>query len=348
MTAGVRRRSVPHMSGRGVAQQRKVHGVVRGYMAGPTASPFPTFGNKRAAASHIWRRFGRLGSYIEPFAGTASVAILSPYGAVRHEVLNDLNGYICNFFRSLRDYPARTAAAADRPTSQIDLSAAAAELVDAAPMLVERMHADLSFCEPRLAGLWVWLVCCSIDMGRHLPPTPAPPDALAELPVDGYSKPGDAARDYTPARVGCGGDRLLAWFASLSERLRQAFIINTDWSRMFSPSMLGRPLHDDPVGIFLDPPYDGSEHLYPGAQPVARDVCAKAVELGEQDDVRVCIAGYADDYDLPAGWTSVEWQRRPGMEATAGDYEYSDANAERQEVLMFSPGCIQQEQGRLV
>ena len=50
-------------------------------------------------------------------------------------------------------------------------------------------------------------------------------------------------------------DRWVPWFAALSERLAEVYIINRDWQAVVgSPSMLG-DTDGQTVGVFLDPPY---------------------------------------------------------------------------------------------
>lgn len=44
-------------------------------------APFPWFGGKSRAAHLVWERFGAVGNYVEPFAG--SLAVLGGWGGRR-------------------------------------------------------------------------------------------------------------------------------------------------------------------------------------------------------------------------------------------------------------------------
>ena len=44
----------------------------------PIPSPFPYFGGKRKIVAEVWQRFGKVGNYVEPFAGTAACLFARP------------------------------------------------------------------------------------------------------------------------------------------------------------------------------------------------------------------------------------------------------------------------------
>ena len=68
----------------------------------PLTAPFPWFGAKRRWAELVWERFGDdLGAYVEPFAGSLAV-LLHRETPVPREVVCDLDGALCNFWRALR------------------------------------------------------------------------------------------------------------------------------------------------------------------------------------------------------------------------------------------------------
>lgn len=58
------------------------------------SAPFPWFGGKRKVAAEVWRRFGAVQNYVEPFFGSGAVLLgrPSPSGP---ETVNDLDGYVC-------------------------------------------------------------------------------------------------------------------------------------------------------------------------------------------------------------------------------------------------------------
>lgn len=65
--------------------------------------PFKYYGAKARLAEWIAAMIPAHRGYVEPFAGSAAVLFAKP--PARHEVLNDLDGNVVNFFRVLRDQP---------------------------------------------------------------------------------------------------------------------------------------------------------------------------------------------------------------------------------------------------
>lgn len=61
-------------------------------------APFPAFGGKSRVAAEVWRRFGDVRNYVEPFCFSAAVLLKRPgfvTGAV--ETINDRNLFVANF-----------------------------------------------------------------------------------------------------------------------------------------------------------------------------------------------------------------------------------------------------------
>jgi hypothetical protein len=65
-------------------------------------SPFPYWGGKRKVAAEIWKRFGVVDNYVEPFFGSGAVLLGCPRPA-HTETVNDADGLLSNFWRALRD-----------------------------------------------------------------------------------------------------------------------------------------------------------------------------------------------------------------------------------------------------
>lgn len=66
-------------------------------------APFPWFGGKRKVAGLVWRRFGDVTNYVEPFFGSGAVLLGRPAEHRRQvETVNDLDGYVANFWRCRR------------------------------------------------------------------------------------------------------------------------------------------------------------------------------------------------------------------------------------------------------
>ena len=97
--------------------------------------PFPYWGGKRRVAKAIWQRFGPVNSYLEPFAGSLAVMLACPFGPRSRELVNDIDGMVSNFWRSMRAAPEMVAYYADWPTSHLDLTARKQECVSRLPEL---------------------------------------------------------------------------------------------------------------------------------------------------------------------------------------------------------------------
>ena len=66
--------------------------------------PFAYYGSKARLAPWIATLMGPHRVYVEPYAGSAAVLFARPTPAP-YEVLNDLDGNVVTFFRTLRDQP---------------------------------------------------------------------------------------------------------------------------------------------------------------------------------------------------------------------------------------------------
>ena len=73
-------------------------------------APFPWFGGKRRVAPEVWERFGDVPNYVEPFFGSGAVLLGRPAKhAAKIETVNDLDGFVANFWRSVAHDPEATA-----------------------------------------------------------------------------------------------------------------------------------------------------------------------------------------------------------------------------------------------
>jgi hypothetical protein len=134
--------------------------------AEPLRAPFPYFGGKSRVAGLIWDRFGDVPNYIEPFFGSGAVLLQRPHPP-RTETVNDLNAFLCNFWRAVRADPAAVADACDFPVNETELNSVHRWLVlkvtqDA---LRARLEADPDYFDPVVAGRWVWGACAWIGSG---------------------------------------------------------------------------------------------------------------------------------------------------------------------------------------
>jgi len=83
-------------------------------------APFPWFGGKSRVAHLIWKHFGNVPNYVEPFAGSLAVLLGRPTPA-KTETINDADCYLSNFWRALAHDPEGVAHYADWPVNECDL-----------------------------------------------------------------------------------------------------------------------------------------------------------------------------------------------------------------------------------
>lgn len=123
-----------------------------------------SFGGKSRAAPLIWERFGRVENVVEPFAGSLAVLLARP-DEPGVETVNDVDGHLCNFFRSVQRYPEQVAEAADGPVNELDLHARHRYLTKMRGKLAARLEADPFYCNHMVAGWWVWGISAWIGSG---------------------------------------------------------------------------------------------------------------------------------------------------------------------------------------
>ncbi len=321
------------------------------------------FGGKRRVAAEVWRRFGAVRNYVEPFFGSGAVLLSRPVPFSGVETVNDADGLLCNFWRAVQADPDAVARAADWPVSECDLHARHAVLVELRAGLTERLMGDPLWYDAEAAGWWVWGACAWIGSGwcsgdgpwvrdggrlvlgnagqginRKLPHLgDAGRGINRQLPHLGDAgrginrQGGSAFRDDA-----CGFDNPAEWLRALSWRLRSVRIAAGDWSRVVGPSVLDPMRTNGPTGVFLDPPYAEGEMGYSAGSVSLPDVRAWAIEVGAVPWVRVALCGY-DEHDTlaDAGWTPHRWKTKGGYSSQGGE----NANQHR-EVVWFSPSCL--------
>ncbi len=127
-------------------------------------APFPYFGGKRKVAAEIWKRFGRVDNYVEPFFGSGAV-LLALEEPCKTETVNDADGLLSNFWRALKANPDLVAEFADWPVSENDLHARHAWLVGQKESLQAKLEGDPEFYDAKIAGWWCWGIACWIGSG---------------------------------------------------------------------------------------------------------------------------------------------------------------------------------------
>jgi site-specific DNA-adenine methylase len=333
--------------------EENVDGTYRYAYALP--APFPWFGGKRKVGREVWARFGRVLNYVEPFFGSGAVLFGRPeVGGI--ETVNDLDGFVANFWRAVKLRPDETAEAADSPVNENDLHGRHAWLVGQREELRARLEGDPEWCDPKIAGWWVWGVCSWIGSGfcSGRGPWSVVGGQLVHLGDAGRGVNrkrvhlGDAGRGVNRKRVhlgNAGQGRLSPWFSALCERLSTVRVCSGDWSRICGPSVTHK---HGLTGVFLDPPYadtaNRTKDLYShDSTSVAHSVREWAIEAGEHPLMRIALCGYDGEHEMPASWSTYEWNAGEGFGAQA---EERSENGKKERVW-FSPACLSPAQGRL-
>lgn len=314
-------------------------------MAEILKAPFPYFGGKSRAAEQVWEAFGDVKNYVEAFAGSAAMLLSAPDGK-RIETINDFDGFVANFWRSIAIDPEGVAHHADWPCNENDLFARHGWLVRQTQSLTDRLHADPDFYDAKIAGWWCWGACNWIGSGwcsgtgpwvhdgetivdsRKLPHLSAGQGINRQLPHLGNAGQGDEHPRTTFIRE---------WMQALQERLRDVRVTCGDWQRVCKDSVTTR---HGLTGLFLDPPYEkGAMDYGAGGMGlgIAKDVQAWCAANGDNPKLRIVLCGHVGEHDalLEHGWHIRKWKARKGYALT----DEAVANSAG-ETLWCSPHCV--------
>ena len=132
-------------------------------------APFPWFGGKSRAAEAVWSALGDVNHYVEPFAGSLAVLLRRPHKANRayhSETVNDADGLLVNFWRAVQADPEAVAEHASWPVAEADLHARHLAILKwRTDEMLLRLSGGAAFYDARIAGWWVWGLCCWIGAG---------------------------------------------------------------------------------------------------------------------------------------------------------------------------------------
>ena len=303
-------------------------------------APFPYFGGKRKAAEIVWPRFGEVLNYVEPFCGSLAMLLSAPDGD-RTETVNDMDGFIVNFWRAIKADPEAVAHWADYPVIEVDLEARHAWLFNRAERLRWCLE-DPDWFDAKIAGWWVWGVCAWIGSGWCVGDGPhqsngahfvkGEPGSGITRRLPSFGDAGHGINRQFPAEDMTRLDFILDWFNRLSSRLRDVRVACGDWKRITTRSVTTT---HGLTAVFLDPPYDSKDidrTCYAHDSNVAKEVEAWCLENGSNDQLRVAMCGYDGDYTLP-GWDCVMGK--------AGSSGFANTKAaDSRERIWFSPHCL--------
>ena len=300
---------------------------------------------------------------MEPFFGSGAVLFGRP-SALGTETVNDLDGFVANFWRATQHDPEQTAMWADEPVNENDLHAKHVWLVAQRALLARKLEGSPDWFDARIAGYWVWGVSCWIGGGfcsgegpwrvnadGHLLKQPLPHLGDAGQGVNRQIPHlGDAGRGVKrqiPHLGSAGrGVKLLAYFEQLRRRMESVRVASGDWSRVCGPSVTHQ---HGMTGVFLDPPYADtamrSKDVYRvDSSTVAHDVREWAILNGENLKMRIALCGYDGEHEMPSSWECVPWKAGGGY-ANQGDGSNQNAAKER---IWFSPACLSVASGYLL
>lgn len=325
-------------------------------------APFPYFGGKSGACEIVWSSFGEITNYVEPFSGSAAMLLGAP-DCKRTETINDADGFVSNFWRSIAKCPESVAEHADWPCNENDLFARHLWLVRQAENLTNRLHADPDWFDAKIAGWWCWGLCNWIGSGWCNGKGPwihngnlivkrekdnSGQGIRRKLPHLGDSGQG-INRQLPHLNFGQGINRKLdnlsvsrsdfihAWFQKIHHRLRDVRVACGDWTRVVKESVTTR---HGVTGIFLDPPYTKGAMDY-AAGGVGTDlpmqVQAWCIENGDNKNLRIVLCGHAGEHDalLDNGWFTTSWKARKGYAITDEAVQNS-----KDETVWCSPHCV--------
>ena len=245
-------------------------------------APFPYYGGKSRQAAEVWSRLGDPTVYVEPFAGSLAV-LLARDAPGQREIVCDLNGYISNFWRALREDPEAVAYWADYPTFHHDLTDRHRWLVAWGRENREQIR-DADWYDVKAAGWWVWGISNWIGSGwcedkgdvegqiklhdkiPHVHSMPGGqgvqlqkknlPMVHDKIPMMKDAQGVQVQRKTFTGDIGTG-ERLSDWFHALAQRLSRVIVLNRNWTSALTPTILmhTKTSPKPPVGILLDPPY---------------------------------------------------------------------------------------------
>lgn len=283
---------------------------------------FPWFGGKSRIADKVWVRLGNPDLYIEPFAGSLAVMLANPNWETTDEIVNDMDGMVVNAWRSIQWNPDETRDYARWPVTELDMHARSSYCESRRGDLESLLRSDPEYYDTKIAGWWLWGTSAAIGDAFFLQKKSIPNFAGGKGVL---RKTFDWEND----------------FQEMSRRLRGVKVACGDWKRIAKPSLRHKA---KVTAFFLDPPYAASDRHDTYAHEsytVASEVEAWCIENGSDPSLRIVLAGYEGDYNMPEDWEVIEWEAHGGMGNMAAE---GRGRANRKlERLWCSPHCIDPE-----
>lgn len=316
---------------------------------------FPWFGGKSTVAADVWAGLGEVDNYVEPFFGSGAVLFLRPH-APRVETVNDADGYVANFWRAVSRDPDAVAEHCDWPVNECDLEARHKWLVqvDRKRELPQRLKDDPDFYDAKIAGWWCWGLSQWIGRGWCAGELHGPGSGENAGRGVHRQRPhlGDAGRGVHSKRANIDTGKgecaersewLRDWFRRVRDRLRRVRVCCGDWLRVCRSE--GTTTRHGLTGVFLDPPYADTagrdSNIYAvDCEQVAHRVREWAIERGTDPMMRIVLAGYEGEHDMPSNWRVHAWKANGGYANLNDDPESTGKANAHKERLWFSPHCL--------
>ena len=300
-------------------------------------------------------------NFVDPFFGSGAVLLCRPKPFEGTETINDLDGFVSNFWRAVQSDPNAVARHADWPVNENDLHARHAWLVERKDSLQSRLEGDPEFFDAQIAGWWVWGICSWIGSGwcsGNGPWAVVEDGGLRQLVHLGTAGQGVNRKRVHLGDAGQGGesqargecdlwsDHLRDMMQALSDRLRRVRVCCGDWSRVCGPTPT---VTQGLTAVILDPPYADTakrtSDLYrKDCLKVAHDVRRWAIEWGDDPRMRIALCGYAGEHEMPPDWECYAWKAHGGYGSQAEDGDNENAARER---IWFNKSCLKPEREHL-
>lgn len=295
-------------------------------------APFPWFGGKSLAAALVWEHLGTdIRNYVEPFFGSGAILLNMPEEVKCWAVVNDLDGFVANFWRAIAADPQAVAFHSNSQVNEVDLQARHQYLVNHRQEVTQKLKADPEYFDARLAGWWAWGCCSWIASGWCDDRDSR--DVSKKLP---YLADGGRGlnKELPYLENGRRGDRLTIlnkWFSRISSRLRESRVSCGDWKRICTVNVI---IRNGLCAVVLDPPYGTTKDVYAvDSRSVAGDVRQWCVENGDNRQLRIAICGHVGQHEEleSLGWSVASPKKNGGYQG-----------ADDRERIWFSPHCIKQ------
>jgi site-specific DNA-adenine methylase len=283
---------------------------------------FPYYGSKTKIAKLIWDYFGDLKVFVEPFCGSAAMLFGRPNPKGR-ELINDMNGFVVNFFRAVKAEPDKVAEACHFPVNECELHARHVWLME--QDIQDQLYNDPDFYDVTIAGRWLYGARIWIGAGwcksknEQIPELrknnerrpdiqhESCPNQVPYLAAKCDNRTLDQRADF-PLNTVCDLDIIKGHMNLICERLKFVKVICGDWKRVVTNCVLNPAIKDKKkVGIFFDPPYAHQARM---KKIYAHDSLTIAKEVEEwckdHPQYKIVLAGYEGDYDLPG--ECIEWK----------------------------------------